>query len=281
MENKVFWAGVACGAAALLLRLVRRPPVQGKTWLVRVLAAISALVVWAAGWYVSDELGPVIQGVVRIGLGGIGLWFVWQAGRAKASRWLDEGREWADTGCSALLMAFLIMNFVIQAFKIPSGSMKNPLLIDDYLFVNKFIYGLKVPFTDVRVLKWHAPQRGDIVVFKFPRDTRKDFIKRCIGLPGEQIEVRGKTVFINGAPLEESRYAIYTDPETSWPGAEAALRAARNLPPTVIPPGQYFMLGDNRDQSQDSRFWGPLEDRYIKGKALFRYWPLNRIGLVR
>ncbi|MEK7766620.1 MAG: hypothetical protein AAB368_10300, partial [bacterium] len=102
MENKVFWAGVACGAAAVLLRLVRRPQIQGKVWLVRALAAISASVVWAAGWYVSDELGPLIQWVVRIGLGGIGLWFVWQAGRAKASRWLDEGREWSDTGCSAL-----------------------------------------------------------------------------------------------------------------------------------------------------------------------------------
>ena len=165
-------------------------------------------------------------------------------------------REYAEALIIAVLLALVIRTFVVQAFKIPSGSMLPTLQIGDHILVNKFLYY----FTPLK--------RGDIIVFKFPQDETRDFIKRVIGLPGETLEVRGKQVLINGAALAEP-YAVHS--EGSFP--RAGDRA--HLGPLVIPPGQLFMMGDNRDHSMDSRVWGFLDERKIKGKAFIVYFSIR------
>ncbi|MBI4574256.1 MAG: signal peptidase I [candidate division NC10 bacterium] len=165
-------------------------------------------------------------------------------------------REYAEALIIAVLLALVIRTFVVQAFKIPSGSMLPTLQIGDHILVNKFIYAF-TPLT-----------RGDIIVFKFPQDETRDFIKRVIGLPGETLEVRGKQVLINGAALAEP-YAVYSD----GPFPRAGDRG--QLGPLVIPPGQLFMMGDNRDHSMDSRVWGFLDERKIKGKAFIVYFSIR------
>lgn len=165
-------------------------------------------------------------------------------------------REYAEALIVAVLLALVIRTFVVQAFKIPSGSMLPTLQIGDHILVNKFMYSF-------------APiQRGDIIVFKFPQDETRDFIKRVIGLPGETLEIRGKRVLINGDPLQES-YAVYSD----GPFARGGDRD--RLGPLVIPAGQLFMMGDNRDHSMDSRVWGFLDARKIKGKAFIVYFSIR------
>ena len=165
-------------------------------------------------------------------------------------------REYAEALIIAVLLALVIRTFVVQAFKIPSGSMLPTLQIGDHILVNKFLYY----FTPLK--------RGDIIVFKFPQDETRDFIKRVIGLPGETLEVRGKQVLINGAALAE-RYAVHSE----GPIPRAGDRA--HLGPLVIPPGQLFMMGDNRDHSMDSRVWGFLDERKIKGKAFIVYFSIR------
>jgi len=175
----------------------------------------------------------------------------------------------------ALILALIIRTFVIQAFKIPSESMVPTLQVGDHLFVLKFAYGLPIPFTNKKIFEWNSPKRGDIIVFRYPEDPKRDFIKRTIGLPGEKILIRHKQVYINGKALDEP-YKIHTDvshneqsPRDNW---EKSL---------IVPPNTYFMMGDNRDSSLDSRFWGPLHKDLIKGKAFIIYWPPWRIGLIK
>jgi signal peptidase I len=158
-------------------------------------------------------------------------------------------RELVESIIIALVLALIIRTFVVQAFKIPSGSMLNTLLIGDQILVNKFIY------------KFKEPQRGDIIVFKYPRDERKDFVKRLIGLSGEKIEIVNNQVYINGRPLKEP-YAIFQ----GIPGAK------ENYGPRIIPKGYLFVMGDNRYNSADSREWGFLDRNKLKGKAFMIYW---------
>jgi len=165
-------------------------------------------------------------------------------------------REYAEALIVAVLLALVIRTFVVQAFKIPSGSMLPTLQIGDHILVNKFMYSFR------------PIQRGDIIVFKFPQDETRDFIKRVIGLPGETVEIRGKRVLINGVPLQEP-YAVYSD----GPFAHGGDRD--QLGPLVIPAGQLFMMGDNRDHSMDSRVWGFLDARKIKGKAFIVYFSIR------
>jgi len=168
-------------------------------------------------------------------------------------------RQYAEAFIIAIVLALAIRTFVVQAFKIPSGSMLPTLQIGDHILVNKFIYW----FTD--------PQRGDIIVFKFPQDEGRDFIKRAIALPGEKVEVRGKQVYVNGKPLQEP-YAAHLDRAIQ----ESPFSPRDSFGPVVVPPGQLFMMGDNRDYSMDSRFWGFLDMKKIKGKAFIIYWSWDR-----
>jgi signal peptidase I len=179
-------------------------------------------------------------------------------------------RDWTEALFVAAILALIIRTFIIQAFKIPSGSMEDTLLIGDHLLVNKFIYGLQIPGIDGRFLTIREPQLGDIVVFEFPEDrdksfwAKRDFIKRIIGLPGDTVEVRAKKVLVNGKLLVTPE-AVYKD-GTLLPGGRD------NMPAVKVPPGHYFMMGDNRDRSYDSRFWGFVSNAEIKGLAFIKYW---------
>ncbi len=176
-------------------------------------------------------------------------------------------RENIEAIIIAVILALFIRAFVVQAFKIPSGSMKQTLLIGDHILVNKFIYGVKIPFSDITVVPVKNPKRGDIIVFKFPEDPGKDFIKRVVGVAGDVVEIRNKQVYINDMLLNQD-HGIYTDPHII-PGA---FQPRDNLGPVTVPPASLFVMGDNRDHSYDSRFWGFVDLKAVKGKAFIIYW---------
>ncbi|MBI1797583.1 MAG: signal peptidase I [Candidatus Eisenbacteria bacterium] len=176
-------------------------------------------------------------------------------------------REYLEAALWALLITLFLRAFVIQAFRIPSESMKDTLLVGDFLFVNKFEYGAKIPFTHIRLPGLRQPRRGDVIVFQFPQDPSKDYIKRCIATGGETIEIRNKQVSVNGTPLREP-YAVHSDPNVKPAGYEYR----DNFGPFTVPPGETFMMGDNRDNSNDSRYWGTLVMDLVKGRAMFLYW---------
>lgn len=189
--------------------------------------------------------------------------------RAAESR-KGKVREYAEAFGVALLIALVVRTLFLQAFKIPSGSMENTLLIGDHIFVNKFIYGYHVPYTKGRIIAFSTPKRGDIVVFVFPEDPGKDFIKRVIGTPGDVVEIRQKTVYVNGVPLAEG-YTRFADGKS----VDGFLRTRDNMPPVRVPGGKLFMMGDNRDRSYDSRFWGFVDMDAVIGKALFIYFSID------
>lgn len=197
-------------------------------------------------------------------------------------------REYVEAIGLAVLLALVIRTFLIQAFTIPSGSMMDTLLVGDYILVNKFVYGAEVPFTGRHLPGLRRPQRGDIVVFRYPLDEKRDFIKRIIAIPGDELVIRGDQVFINGQPIPEPYVKPGTggfvpsrlsDRDAREPCLAQAATAARTnsdqFGPIVIPPGHYFMMGDNRDNSQDSRYWGCLKREQIRGKAFIIYWSWN------
>jgi signal peptidase I len=176
-------------------------------------------------------------------------------------------REYAEAIIIALVLALFIRTFIVQAFKIPSGSMLPTLQIGDHILVSKFVYGVKMPFTGTVVLPVRNPQTNDIVVFKFPRDPKLDYIKRVIGTAGDKIEVRNKKVFINGKPFDD-KYGVHTDPRI----LPASAGPRDNFGPVTVPEGAIFVMGDNRDNSFDSRFWGFVDLKAVRGKAYIIYW---------
>ncbi len=176
-------------------------------------------------------------------------------------------RQNIEALCWGLAIFFLMRTCVIQSFKIPSESMLDTLVIGDCLFVNKFIYGIKVPFVDVRLPHIREPQRGDVVVFRFPLDRSQDFIKRLIGVPGDTIEIRDKKVYVNGT-LYQNPHELHKDANI----LPRALTVRDNFGPIQVPAGSYFMMGDNRDNSLDSRFWGFVPEKDIVGLAFIKYW---------
>jgi signal peptidase I len=179
-------------------------------------------------------------------------------------------REYVEAFAVALVIALLVRTLLLQAFKIPSSSMENTLLIGDHIFVNKFLYGYHIPFTKGRVLAFSHPRRGDIVVFVFPEDKTKDFIKRVVGTPGDTVEIRDKKVYVNGKTVGEP-YTRYAD----GTAVDAFIKGRDNMPPIAVPPGKYFVMGDNRDRSYDSRFWGFVDEEAVIGKALFIYFSID------
>jgi signal peptidase I len=201
-------------------------------------------------------------------------------------------KEWIEPFLIAAVVALFIRQFVVEAFKIPSGSMIPTLDIGDHLLVNKFIYGPRIPFTDTRIFTWKEPQRGDVIVFKYPQNESKDFIKRVVGLPGDKLEIKNGSLFINDqlvpiiaqgnfektGPYAGSNYyekpRLYEEKLGIVKHEIQYLRDQSNYDfgPKLVPAQSVFVMGDNRDNSQDSRFWGFVKYDKILGKALIIYW---------
>ena len=173
-------------------------------------------------------------------------------------------RELIEGIIAAVLIALLITTFVIKMYKIPSRSMVPTLLVGDQLVVNKFIYGIKLPYFRNTIIPITDPQRGDIIVFIYPKDRSIDFIKRVIGIGGDTIEIKDKIIFINGK-LFDDKNGIYSD----------TVEQRHNFGPVTVPSGSLFVLGDNRDESMDSRFWGFVDLKDVQGKAFIIYWSWN------
>jgi signal peptidase I len=180
-------------------------------------------------------------------------------------------REYVEAIVIALLLALFIRGFVVQAFKIPSGSMIPTLLVGDHILVSKFIYGLRNPFTGAVLIPVKEPERLDVVVFKYPRNPSQDFIKRVVGIPGDIVEVKQKKVYVNGSLLLND------------PGVNSDERVLPrdfsqrdNFGPITVPPHSLFVMGDNRDNSHDSRFWGFVDLKALKGKAFIMYWSWDK-----
>jgi signal peptidase I len=179
-------------------------------------------------------------------------------------------RENIEAIIIAVVLAMAIRTFVVQAFKIPSGSMEPTLLIGDHILVCKFIYGISIPFLDKKLFQIKQPERGDVVVFIFPKDESKDFIKRVVAVEGDTVEVRQKKVCLNGRPVDDP-HAHFTD-STIYSGPDSAAVPRDNFGPITVPPGHIFVMGDNRDHSLDSRFWGFVDINKVRGKAFMIYW---------
>jgi len=165
-------------------------------------------------------------------------------------------KEYAEAIVIAILIALFIRTFVVQAFKIPSGSMKPTLLVGDHILVNKFIYGVKIPFLQKTIIPVSEPKRGDVIVFIYPEDRSKDFIKRVIGVGGDTIEIRNKQIFLN-SQLYQDPFGLYVDSVI----IPSSMQPRDNYGPVRVPEGMLFVMGDNRDQSYDSRFWGFVDQR--------------------
>jgi signal peptidase I len=170
-------------------------------------------------------------------------------------------REYAEIILMAVFLAFFVRTFFIQAFKIPSESMENTLLVGDFLFANKFVYGAKMPFVKTRLPAVRDPRPGDIIIFKYPGDNKTDYIKRCVAVEGQTVELKGTKLYVDGV-LQDEEYAKYYHGSTYGP--------------ITVPEGSIFMMGDNRDNSADSRVWGPLRKDLILGKAMFIYFSWNK-----
>jgi signal peptidase I len=215
--------------------------------------------------------------------------------RVEALRELNRGRsgfdflsEWTKIFVVSVVLFLVIRTFFVEAFKIPSGSMENTLQVGDFLLVNKLVYGAEVPFTHKRLPRLRVPQRGDVIVFEYPEDPTKNFVKRLIGVPGDTVEMREGTLIRNGRVITE-HYVEHTDPDIDpapedfrWQRDYVVRTAAaaaggyhpsrNNWGPLVVPMGNYFVLGDNRDNSLDSRYWGFVADSLVKGKPFVIYY---------
>ncbi len=179
-------------------------------------------------------------------------------------------QEYIEAFIIAILIAVVIRTFIVQAYKIPSRSMVPTLLVGDHLLVNKFIYGVKIPVIRTTIIPVTEPRRGDIVVFEYPQDRSKDYIKRVIGVGGDKIAIHNKNIYINDQ-LYKDKHGIYSD-STFYP---AMVQPRDNYGPVIVPKGSLFVMGDNRDESYDSRYWGFVELKDLEGKALIIYWSWN------
>jgi len=339
MEEKLFWIGILVGIHLFLTHHFSDKGLFKSDKFARAWHSVFIAIVSFAGTLLlmvslDNRKGEVVTAVLFsqkqviygliVGLAG-GLWAYLRIGGKPAARdgkssvakahpsqpaAIKEDMEWSETIFSAVVLASVVMYLFVQAFKIPSGSMRVTFLEGDHLFVNKFIYGFRVPYTNKKVLNFKKINRGDIVVFQFPsfdpaeeqcggRQYGKDFIKRVIGLPGETVELKDGKVFINGVQLSDEPYTQYLDPgryprphtsrvppgeyQAFWENRTLAKVVSElvrdNFGPVRVPQGHYLVMGDNRDRSCDSRYWGPVPAYMIKGKALFIYWPPSRMGL--
>ncbi len=180
-------------------------------------------------------------------------------------------KEYVESIIIAILIALFIRTFIICAYKIPSKSMLPTLLVGDHILVNKFVYGVKIPLLRRTIIPISEPERGEIVVFIFPNDRSKDFIKRVIGVAGDKVEIRNKKIFINDKEFKDP-YGIYSDSLI----LPKSMQPRDNFGPVTVPEKSIFVMGDNRDESLDSRFWGFVDLKDVEGKAFIIYWSWNR-----
>lgn len=182
-------------------------------------------------------------------------------------------RDWVESIIIAFILAMFIRTFIVQAFKIPTGSMRMTLVEGDRILVSKFIYGARIPFTNIRLPAVRQPKRGDVIVFVYPEDITRDYIKRLIALGGEAVQIQNGKILIDGK--------IITDPIISqiyfYNRGDYALEGKS----ITVPQNSYFVLGDNSASSRDSRYWGFVDKKFLIGKAILVYWPLNRIRLIK
>lgn len=231
-----------------------------------------------------------------------------RAPNAPAPWWVEYGASFFPV----ILLVFVLRSFIAEPFKIPSGSMIPTLLVGDFILVNKFTYGIRLPVINKKIIELNQPQRGDVMVFRYPADPSLDYIKRVVGVPGDKIEYREKRLLINGQPIEMERIADYLHPDRLYYSAQFIEKLGEHshrvlideqVPPYVsrvmdfpyrdhctytvsglsctVPAGHYFVMGDNRDGSSDSRVWGFVPDQNIVGKAFFIWFNFNdlkRIG---
>ncbi len=190
---------------------------------------------------------------------------------AFSERFYRFRKEWLEPIVIALVLVVFIKSFLIQNFKIPSSSMEQTLLIGDRLFAVKFLYGTQIPFTEKRILKIRDPKPSDVIIFKYPMDPSTPFIKRCVAVGGQTIEIRDKVVYVDGEKQEYPEHVQFIDSTV----LDGRYGPRDNYPLTKIPEGHFFAMGDNRDNSNDSRFWGFVPYENIKGKAMFIYWSLD------
>jgi signal peptidase I len=207
-------------------------------------------------------------------------------------------KEWIEPFLIAAIVALFIRQFIVEAFKIPSGSMIPTLTIGDHLLVNKFVYGPRVPFTDTRIFSWKEPKRGEIIVFKYPENEDKNFIKRVVGVPGDKLEIKNGTLYINDQPIAVKELGVYEGHEQ---GAASSFypkprlleeqlgtvthnilylrdQTGSRFGPVLVPKESVFVMGDNRDNSQDSRVWGWVNYNKILGRAFIIYWSWDGDG---
>jgi len=184
-----------------------------------------------------------------------------------------EIKEWVETIFVALILALIIRSFIVQPFKIPTGSMEETLLVGDRILVNRFIYGLRIPFTTKRIFKFKKPERADVIVFNYPEDPKRAFIKRVIGKEGDVVEIKDGKIYINSKLFEHP--AI----KNTYYYNQGNLGLINQK--IVVPKDSYYVLGDNSRSSRDSRYWGFVPDKYLIGKAFLIYWPIKRIRIIK
>lgn len=194
--------------------------------------------------------------------------------RGRRSWVRSQVREWSESIIIAVILALFIRAFIIQAFKIPSGSMIPTFEIGDRIFVNKFLYGARIPFTDFRLPAIRQPKRGDVIVFVSPEAPKKDFVKRLIATEGERVEIKDGGIYIDGKVIDNpsSSRPIYYYNRGSY-GKEGE--------PAIVPKDFYYALGDNSASSRDSRYWGFVPKKNLVGKAIFIYWPIHRMRVIK
>ncbi len=329
MEEKLFWIGVLMGGHLFLSHKFReKGKFKANTRFTRAWHAVFAALVGFVGAVLltvslDNRRGDVVTSMLfsqrqlmygLLAAAAAAAWAWWRGLARKApvkdglNVAMKEDMEWSETVFSAVLLASVVMYLFIQAFKIPSGSMERTYLVGDHLFVNKFIYGFRIPYTRTKVLKFRKVQRGDIVVFQFPSSDPqefqcggsqygKDFIKRVVGMPGDMVEVRDGQLYLNGVKAEDEAYTQFLDSfrypkadikimpdiyQSYWEKRQLGKMFSEyirdNFGPVTVPAGHYLVMGDNRDRSCDSRYWGAVPENLIKGKAWLTYWPPSRMG---
>lgn len=322
MEQRLFIAACVMYAFTWLTRwLKRKEKINSRrafAWWHTVFTVIILSCVWWVFAFIMGEggLAPIpvwkkcAAGIITLGLAVYGYKRALQADTPRQQKIMKEDLDWANTVYFAGFVASLVMFFLVQAFKIPSASMENTLLIGDHLFVNKAVYGFRVPFTKKHFLPFKQVEREDIVIFTFPATHKeqincgglqygKDFVKRVIGMPGDKVEVRRGRVWLNDEELPQQPYERYeelervpkegeydmTEYQALWKthrlDNELGMELRDNFGPVIVPENTYFVMGDNRDNSCDSRFWGPVPRENIKGKAWFIHWPVSRWRIIK